>query len=159
MARIVNGTALPRGIDYQPAREGSMRRITTVLPAVCLAALTLLPATAAAQSQDVNDLRRRVEAVEREMFQQRLQTPVTPQGQSIERLQMRLDHLERELSAQRISDVADTVISQGAAATAAPAGSLAARVEQLEAGRAVDAKLIETLVARIEALEKAAIKK
>lgn len=136
-----------------------MRRLTIVFSSVCLAALMLLPAPAAAQSQEVNDLRRRVEAVEREMFQQRLQTPVTPQGQSIERLQMRLDHLERELSAQRIAEVAGQVTSHGDAAKAAPAGSLAARVEALEAARAGDAKLIEKLMARIEALEKAAIKK
>lgn len=131
-----------------------MRRFTYVLSAASLAALLLAPAPAAAQSQDIDNLRRRVEDVERQLFQQRLATPISSQGQSYERLQMRLDALEHRLASEQISRVAADVTAKGTPATAAKA--LEARIADLEEARAADAKLIEKLTARIEALEKAA---
>jgi uncharacterized coiled-coil protein SlyX len=131
-----------------------MRRITFVLSAASLAALLLAPTPAAAQSQDIENLRRRVEDVERQLFQQRLATPMSPQGQSYERLQMRLDHLEQRLASEQISRVASDVTAKGSAGVAPKA--LDTRIAELEQARAADAKLIEKLTARIEALEKAA---
>lgn len=131
-----------------------MRRFTYVLSAASLAALLLAPAPAAAQSQDIDNLRRRVEDVERQLFQQRLATPISSQGQSFERLQMRLDALEHRLASEQISRVAADVTAKGTPATAAKA--IETRIADLEEARAADAKLIEKLTARIEALEKAA---
>jgi uncharacterized coiled-coil protein SlyX len=111
-----------------------------------------LPAQAADQSQQqVDDLRRRVEEVERQLFQARLAPSMSPQGQAVANLQGRLDMLEREIASQRISDVAAKV---SARAKTPAADTLAARVEQLENERAEDAKTIAALTARIAALEK-----
>lgn len=135
-----------------------MRRITYVLSAASLAALLVAPAAAQAQSQDIDNLRRRVEDVERQMFQQRLSAPLNPQGQSLERLQMRLDHLEQRLASERISRVAaDVTASKGASGPTA-LDTFDARIHELEKARAADAKMIEKLTARLEALEKAAAK-
>ena len=128
-----------------------MRRMINVVLAASLAALVLAPVPALAQSQDLDALRRRVEDVERQLFQQRLNTPATPSDPSIGMLQQRLDRLERELSSQRIADVAAQVTSKGAVPAA-----LADKIAALEAARAADAKIIEKLTARLEALEKAA---
>ena len=134
-----------------------MRRIIRVSSAAALAALLLAPAPAAAQSQEIDNLRRRVEDVERQMFQQRLATPVSSQNQSFERLQMRLDQLEQRLASEHISRVAAemTAKSSGAPGAVVPK-TLEARVAELEQAQVADAKLIEKLTARIEALEKAA---
>ena len=132
-----------------------MRRLTYLVSAAAAAALLFAAAPAQAQSQDIENLRRRVEDVERQLFQQRLNTPMTPQGASVERLQMRLDQLERELSSQRISDVAAQVASRD---TTGPAPTLAARIAQLESALADNARVIEKLTARLAALEKAAPK-
>lgn len=133
-----------------------MRRVTYLLSAATMAGLMLAAAPAAAQSQEIDTLRRRVEDVERQLLQQRLNAPLTPQGASVERLQMRLDQLERELHSQRISDVAATVTSRGATVAAAP--SMAVRIDQLETALAENAKVIEKLTERLAALEKAAAK-
>ncbi|MDQ3071371.1 MAG: hypothetical protein M3R55_16775 [Acidobacteriota bacterium] len=130
------------------------------LVAVCLA-LVLSGPPAEAQSQDLDSLRRRVEEVERQMFQQRLNTPLTSPDPSVALLQQRLDRLEREISSQRISDIAADVTSKGATGLSPQApgtrtAALAAKVEALEDARAADAKIIEKLTARLEALEKAA---
>jgi uncharacterized coiled-coil protein SlyX len=120
--------------------------------------LLLIPALALAltgaegQSQQVDDLRRRVEEVERQLFQQRLTTPVSPQGQAVERLQMRLEMLERELASQRISDVAAGMTTRQKPGT----DTLLERVEALEKKQAEDAKTIASLAARVAKLEKPA---
>ena len=135
-----------------------MRRIHHVLSAAALAALLFAPARAEAQSQEIDNLRRRVEDVERQMFQQRLATPVNPQSQSFERLQMRLDQLEQRLASEHISRVAADMTTKGSSSApgAVVPKALEARVAELEQARAADAKLLEKLTARIEALEKAA---
>ena len=127
-----------------------MRRITHVLFAASLAALLLVPAGATAQSQDIDGLRRRVEDVERQLFQQRLNTPLTSHDASLGVLQQRLERLERELAAQRISDIAAEVTTKRPVPQV-----MAAEIEELKAARAADAKTIEKLTARIAALEKA----
>ena len=132
-----------------------MHRVLNVSFAACVAALLLAPAPAAAQSQDIDNLRRRVEDVERQLFQQRLATPASPQSQSFERLQMRLDQLEQRLASERISRVAADVTSKGTIPPADPK-ALETRVAELEEARAADATLIEKLTARVAALEKAA---
>lgn len=134
-----------------------MRRVTYLLSAASFAALMFVPAPAQAQTQEIENLRRRVEEVERQLFQQRLSAPMTPHNASVERLQMRLDQLERELASQRISDVAASVTATSARASS-PASPLAARIEQLESALAENAKTIEKLTARLTALEKAAPK-
>lgn len=133
-----------------------MRRISYVLSAASLAALLLAPVPAAAQSQDIENLRRRVEDVERQLFQQRLATPIGSQNQPVERLQMRLDALEQRLASEQISRVAADVTAKGAPGAALTPKALEARIAGLEQAREADAKLIEKLTARIEALEKAA---
>lgn len=135
-----------------------MRRISHVVSAAALAALLFAPALAHAQSQDIENLRRRVEDVERQLFQQRLATPVSPQSHAFERLQMRLDQLEQRLASEHISRVAADVTSKGSSGASGAVGpkSLDARIAELEQVRAADAKLIEQLTARLTALEKAA---
>lgn len=134
-----------------------MRRITHVLSVAALAALLLAPAPALAQSHDIDNLRRRVEDVERQMFQQRLSAPVSHQNQSFERLQMRLDQLEQRLASEHISRVAAEMTSKTAASSSGGAvpKTIETRVAELEQARAADAKLLDKLTARIAALEKA----
>jgi uncharacterized coiled-coil protein SlyX len=119
-----------------------MTRTVRLLPALVVAAILALPAQAADQSQQqVDDLRRRVEEVERQLFQARLAPSMSPQGQAVANFQARLDVLERE-------------IASSARAKTPATDTLAARVEQLEKERAEDAKTIAALTARIAALDK-----
>lgn len=132
-----------------------MSRTTRVFSLLALGAALLIPRPAFAQAQQqVDDLRRRVEEVERQLFQQRLAAPVSPQGQAIDRLQMRLDALERDIMSARISETAQRLTETHARAGAAAPTPLEARIEQLEQQRAEDAKTIKALIARIQKLEK-----
>lgn len=125
-----------------------------VLSILVFAAALAAPANLGAQSQQqVDDLRRRVDDVERQLFQQRLAAPVGPQGQAIDQLRMRLDLLERQIASDRISSTTAEIVSRGK--TDAPQ-SIDARIAQLEKQQAEDQKLIKDLQARIAKLEKPA---
>lgn len=130
------------------------RHITRLLSASALAAVLLTPAVAAAQSQELGDLRRRVDAIEQRLFQQQLSQPPSLQGQAIDRLQMRVDLLERELASERVNRLAERVTSAKADPKTPAPKSLEARIAALESERAADAKALAALVKRIEALEK-----
>lgn len=130
-----------------------MNRFSRVFPALALGVLMAVPAGAQSQQQ-VDDLRRRVEEVERQLFQQRLATPAIPQSQGLERLQSRVQQLEMEIAAERLTRMTASTASRPGAAAKAEPKTLEARVVELEAGRAEDAKAIAALLKRIEALEK-----
>lgn len=130
------------------------RHITRLLPAAALTAVLLTPAAAAAQSQEISDLRRRIDAIEQRMFQQQLSQPPSLQGQAIDRLQMRVDILERDLASDRVNRLAERVTSAKVDPKAPGPKSLEARIAALESERAADAKALAALVKRIEALEK-----
>lgn len=130
-----------------------MTRQTRLIPAIALASLFLVPVEAQSP-QEINDLRRRIEYVEQQLFQQRLAQPPSTQGQAVERLQMRLDQLETQLASERISRVADSVAVPRTDPKTPAAKSIEARVAELEAQRAADQKTIAALTKRIEALEK-----
>lgn len=130
-----------------------MTRQTRLIPAIALASLFLVPVEAQSP-QEINDLRRRIEYVEQQLFQQRLAQPPSTQGQAVERLQMRLDQLETQLASERISRVADSVAVPRPDPKAPAARSIEARIAELEAQRAADQKTIAALTKRIEALEK-----
>lgn len=132
-----------------------MNRFSRVFPALALGVLMAVPAGAAAQSQQqVDDLRRRVEEVERQLFQQRLATPAVPQSQGLERLQSRVQQLEMEIAAERLTRMTAGIASRPGAAAKVEPKTLEARVAELEAQRAEDARTMAALVKRIEALEK-----
>jgi TolA-binding protein len=133
-----------------------MTRIIRILSVFALALAFVSPVSAQSQQQ-VDDLRRRVEDVERQLFQARLQQPMTSQGGSVERLQQRLEQLEREIASERISRVAASITSKPSPKTPAEK-TLETRVSDLEAQREEDAKTIAALIKRIEALEKPAAK-
>ena len=127
-----------------------------VLSLLVFAAALITPANISAQSQaQVDDLSRRVSEVERQLFQQRLAQPVSPQGQAVEQLRHRLDVLERQILTDRITDTAAAVSVR---AKSPQPESLQARIAQLEKQQAEDAKLIKELTARIEKLEKPVFK-
>lgn len=130
-----------------------MTRQTRLIPAIALASLFLVPVEAQSP-QEITDLRRRIEYVEQQLFQQRLAQPPSTQGQAVERLQMRLDQLEMQLASERISRVADSVAAPRADSKTPAAKSIEARIAELEAQRAADQKTIAALTKRIEALEK-----
>lgn len=128
-----------------------MKRVR-LLSVLIFAAALAAPANLGAQSQQqVDDLRRRVEDVERQLFQQRLAAPVGPQGQALDQLRLRLDLLERQIASERISASAAEIVSRGK--TGAPQ-SIDARIAQLEKQQAEDQKLIKDLQARVARLEK-----
>lgn len=130
-----------------------MTRQTRLIPAIALASLFLVPVEAQSP-QEITDLRRRIEYVEQQLFQQRLAQPASPQGQAVERLQMRLDQLEMQLASERISQASAAVTSRARTADTPAVGSVDARLETLEKQGAADATTIAALVKRIEALEK-----
>ena len=130
-----------------------MTRQTRLIPAIALASLFLVPVEAQSP-QEINDLRRRIEYVEQQLFQQRLAQPPSTQGQAVERLQMRLDQLETQLASERISRVADSVAVPRPDPKTPAAKSIEARIAELEAQRAADQKTIAALTKRVEALEK-----
>lgn len=130
-----------------------MNRFSRVFPALALGVLLAVPAGAQSQQQ-VDDLRRRVEEVERQLFQQRLATPAMPQSQGLERLQARVQQLEMEIAAERLTRMTSSIASRPGAAAKAEPKTLEARVAELEAQRAEDETTIAALVRRIEALEK-----
>ncbi|MEX2272482.1 MAG: hypothetical protein WD690_13495 [Vicinamibacterales bacterium] len=140
-----------------------MTRITRLLSVLALG-LTLSasavvahdrPLDSAQDRQQIDDLRRRVEEVERQLFQQRLATPANPQSPAVDRLQARLDQLERELSSERVSRMAATISApKTARGTAGEEKTLEGRITELEVQREADAKTIAALVKRIEKLEK-----
>jgi hypothetical protein len=130
-----------------------MNRFSRVFPALALGVLLAVPAGAQSQQQ-IDDLRRRVEEVERQLFQQRLATPAVPQSQGIERLQSRVQQLEMEIAAERLTRMTSSIASRPGAAAKVEPKTLEARVAELETQRAEDAKTIAALVKRIEALEK-----
>lgn len=122
------------------------------LSALAFVAVLAAPANLTAQSQQqVDDLRRRVEDVERQLFQQRLATPIGPQGHAIDQLRMRLELLERQIASDRVSDSAAAIASRQKA-DAPP--SVEARLAALEKQQAESEKLIKDLQARISNLEK-----
>jgi prefoldin subunit 5 len=142
-----------------------MRHVIRTLVIVAPLLLPAVPASAQATSQEVDSLRRRVEEVERQLFQQRLATPMTPQAQNVERLQMRLEMLERQVASQRISDIAASVskapsseTTTTATAGKAPAtlDAVMARLDALEKARDEGEQALQKLTARVDALEKAA---
>lgn len=131
-----------------------MTRTTRLFPAFALAALLIVPAEAAAPGQQqVDDLRRRVEAIEQRLFQQQLSQPVSPQGQAVQQLEMRLRQLETEIQSERVSRLAADVTSRKTDPAAAPK-SIETRLAELEAQRAEDARTIAALTKRVAALEK-----
>lgn len=130
-----------------------MTRQTRLIPAIALASLFLVPVEAQSP-QEITDLRRRIEYVEQQMFQQRLAQPPSTQGQAVERLQMRLDQLETRLASERISETSAAVTSRARTTDTAAPASIEARLEVLEKQRAEDAKTIAALMKRIETLEK-----
>jgi predicted nuclease with TOPRIM domain len=134
-----------------------MTRIIRILPALALVLAFVTPASAQSQQQ-LDDLRRRVEDVERQLFQARLNPPISSQSGSVERLQQRLEQLEREIASERISRVAASISSPKTAPKTPAEKTLETRVSELEAQREADAKVIAALVKRIEALEKPAAK-
>lgn len=137
-----------------------MNRFSRVFPALALGILMAAPTGAAAQSQQqIDDLRRRVEEVERQLFQQRLAMPAPPSGPGLERLQMRVQQLEMEIAEERVSRMTAGIASKRSPAAKAEPGTLETRVAELEARRADDEQTIAALVKRIEALEKAKINK
>jgi hypothetical protein len=105
--------------------------------------------------QQLDDLRRRVEEVERQLFQQRMATPMSPGAQGLERLEARLTQLERELSSERIARTAAGVISPKIDPNAPVETTIEMRISALEAQRAGDAKVMAALEKRVAALEKA----
>jgi len=130
-----------------------MNRFSRVFPALALGVLMAVPAGAQSQQQ-VDDLRRRVEEVERQLFQQRLAVPAMPQSQGIERLHARVQQLEMEIAAERLARMTSRTASKPGAAARTEPKTLEARVADLEARRAEDAETIAALVKRLEALEK-----
>lgn len=138
-----------------------MNRFNRVCPALALGVLMAVPAEAQSQpfdeaqgQQQVDDLRRRVEEVERQLFQQRLARPAVPHSQGLDRLQARVQQLEMEIAAERVTRMAASIASRPGAAAKAEPKTLEARVAELEVQRAEDAKTMAALVKRIEALEK-----
>jgi len=123
------------------------------LSALAFVAMLAAPANLTAQSQpQADDLRRRVEDVERQLFQQRLATPIGPQGQAIDQLRMRLDLLERQIASDRVSDSAAAIASRQKAD--AQPSSFEARLAEVEKQQAENETLIKDLQARISKLEK-----
>ncbi|HEX6323282.1 MAG TPA: hypothetical protein VFZ36_06105 [Vicinamibacterales bacterium] len=130
-----------------------MNRIARVLPMLVVGVLMSVPAGAQSQQQ-IDDLRRRVEEVERQLFQQRLAVPAAPASQGLDQLQARVRQLELEIASERVSRMAAAVASKPTPPAKAEPKTLEARVAELEAQRAEDAKTIAAIVKRIEALEK-----
>ena len=126
-----------------------MTRMTRLFPALTLAALLIAPLGA---QQNVDDLRRRIEAIEQQMFQQRLSQPVSPQGQAVQQLETRVRQLEMDIASERVSQTAATITSRRPVSPGEK--SVEVRLDELEALRRADAKTIEALTKRIAALEK-----
>jgi hypothetical protein len=139
-----------------------MNRIARALPVLALGVILAVPGGAAARppldgaqsQQQIDDLRRRVEDVERQLFQQRLATPAVPQGQALDQLQARVRQLELEIASERVSRMAAAVASKPSPTAKDEPKTLEARVAELETQRAADARTMAALVKRIEALEK-----
>ena len=131
------------------------RHSTRLLSAAVFASVLFVPpAVASGQSQELSDLRRRLDSIEQRLFQQQLSQPPTPGGQAIERLQMRLDLLEREIASERVNRMAASVMAPKSDPKAPAPKTLEARLVELETQRAADARTIAALIKRIEALEK-----
>lgn len=135
-----------------------MTRTARLFPAFAFAAVLMTPAAAfdAAEGQQVEDLRRRIEVIEQQLFQQRLSQPVSPQNQAVLQLEMRLRQLETEVATSRISSTAAEVTSRRNPAPGEK--SIEARLQDLETQRAADTKALAALTKRVEALEKPAAK-
>ena len=130
-----------------------MTRTTRLVPALIVFGLLATPRAAAPEGQQqVDDLRRRLDIIEQQLFQQRLAQPASTSGHAVERLQMRLDALEREVASERINRIAASVTSPKADPKAPK--SIETRIAELEAAHEADTKTIAALVARIEKLEK-----
>lgn len=117
------------------------------------AAILMTPVNA---QQTVDDLRRRVEAIEQRMFQQQLSQPMSQQTSAVQQLEGRLRQLEMEIASERVNNMAASVASRRTDPDTKK--TVEARLDELEAKRAADAATIAALTKRIAALEKPALK-
>ena len=135
-----------------------MTRTSRLFPVIAIAALCIAPAAASSPQQNVDELRRRIEVIEQRMFQQQLTPPVSPQGQAVQNLEIRLRQLESDIASERVSRMAADVTSRKTDAGVTAPKSIEARLADLEAQRADDARTIEARMKRVAALEKARAK-